>query len=69
MSGPGRRAGAARGARRGGVALLALLALLTCCARCAALPSNVILILADDQDVQLGGMVSEGGAIPEVTSH
>ncbi|XP_040026104.2 glucosamine (N-acetyl)-6-sulfatase (Sanfilippo disease IIID), b [Gasterosteus aculeatus] len=56
MSGPGRRAGAARGARRGGVALLALLALLTCCARCAALPSNVILILADDQDVQLGGM-------------
>ncbi|XP_034458701.1 glucosamine (N-acetyl)-6-sulfatase (Sanfilippo disease IIID), b isoform X1 [Hippoglossus hippoglossus] len=43
----------------GAATLLWLLpALLTCCVRCAesAKPSNVVLILADDQDVLLGGM-------------
>ncbi|XP_029941251.1 glucosamine (N-acetyl)-6-sulfatase (Sanfilippo disease IIID), b [Salarias fasciatus] len=35
--------------------LLALLAL-TCCARCDNKPSNIILIVADDQDQTLGGM-------------
>lgn len=53
MAGPTVRAGAA--------ALLALLTTqLTCCVRCAdtSKPSNMVLIVADDQDVVLGGMVS-----------
>ncbi|XP_019937835.1 glucosamine (N-acetyl)-6-sulfatase (Sanfilippo disease IIID), b isoform X1 [Paralichthys olivaceus] len=68
LRGMGVRSGAGTGAttprRRGtalpgAAALLWLLpALLTSCVRCAesAKPSNVVLILADDQDVQLGGM-------------
>ncbi|XP_026153954.1 glucosamine (N-acetyl)-6-sulfatase (Sanfilippo disease IIID), b [Mastacembelus armatus] len=55
----GLRSGAAAGRRRlrGHLALL-ISALLTWCVRCAesAKASNVVLILADDQDVQLGGM-------------
>lgn len=44
-------------------AVTLLSALLTCCVRCAAepsgaKPSNIVLIVADDQDVLLGGMVS-----------
>lgn len=51
----------ASGARRrhAAAAAVTLLALLTCCVRCAepsVKPSNIILILADDQDVYLGGM-------------
>uniref|UniRef100_A0A3Q3WD40 N-acetylglucosamine-6-sulfatase n=1 Tax=Mola mola TaxID=94237 RepID=A0A3Q3WD40_MOLML len=54
--------GAAGVRQRGHLAALMLLALLsallTHCIRCAepSKPSNIILILADDQDVQLGGM-------------
>ena len=53
--------GPSRARQRGHLAAVTLLALLlTCCVRCAAdrnKPSNIILILADDQDVLLGGMV------------
>lgn len=63
MAAPSRGTGAV-GLRRSGKpaaargALLALL--LTCCVRCAARakPSNIVLVLVDDQDVDLGGMVS-----------
>ncbi|XP_068609013.1 LOW QUALITY PROTEIN: glucosamine (N-acetyl)-6-sulfatase (Sanfilippo disease IIID), b [Brachionichthys hirsutus] len=61
MTGLGIRSGAT-GTRRGGPpAALTLLALLTCCARCAqpepsAKPSNILLIVVDDQDLVLGGM-------------
>ncbi|KAJ0057556.1 hypothetical protein NL108_009320 [Boleophthalmus pectinirostris] len=37
------------------VCLVLVTSLLTCCVRCDK-PSNVVLILADDQDVTLGGM-------------
>lgn len=61
------RAGATRSPQRGGghsaaLSLVTLLsALLTCGVRCAESekPSNIILVLVDDQDVQIGGMVSE----------
>lgn len=58
MEGPMRGA-PARGGLPSALALLAVL--LTCCVRCAgsARASNVVLVLVDDQDVQLGGMVSE----------
>ncbi|KAM9735039.1 LOW QUALITY PROTEIN: glucosamine (N-acetyl)-6-sulfatase (Sanfilippo disease IIID), b [Menidia menidia] len=55
----GPRGGAASfGLRAPVLALLAMHALLTCCVRCAdgAKPSNIVLVLADDQDVLLGGM-------------
>lgn len=59
MDGP-RRGAPARAGLPSALALLALLQL-TCCVRCAgsARASNVVLVLVDDQDVQLGGMVSE----------
>lgn len=58
------RAGATRSPQRGGghsaaLSLVTLLsALLTCGVRCAESdkPSNIILVLVDDQDVQIGGM-------------
>ncbi|XP_047425105.1 glucosamine (N-acetyl)-6-sulfatase (Sanfilippo disease IIID), b [Mugil cephalus] len=57
MSGPRTGAGATCGPRRARDAALTLLALLTCCVRCETLkPSNVVLIVADDQDLQLGGL-------------
>ncbi|XP_024155705.1 glucosamine (N-acetyl)-6-sulfatase (Sanfilippo disease IIID), b [Oryzias melastigma] len=56
MDGP-RRGAPARAGLPSALALLALLQL-TCCVRCAgsARASNVVLVLVDDQDVQLGGM-------------
>uniref|UniRef100_A0A3B3I1W4 Glucosamine (N-acetyl)-6-sulfatase (Sanfilippo disease IIID), b n=1 Tax=Oryzias latipes TaxID=8090 RepID=A0A3B3I1W4_ORYLA len=50
------RGAPARGGLPSALALLAVL--LTCCVRCAgsARASNVVLVLVDDQDVQLGGM-------------
>ncbi|KAA8579209.1 hypothetical protein FQN60_000031 [Etheostoma spectabile] len=64
MAGLRSGSGATRARQRGHRAALTLptrllLLLLTCCVRCsppAAKPSNVILILADDQDVLLGGL-------------
>uniref|UniRef100_A0A3Q0RXD5 N-acetylglucosamine-6-sulfatase n=1 Tax=Amphilophus citrinellus TaxID=61819 RepID=A0A3Q0RXD5_AMPCI len=64
MAGLRNRAGATISRQGGGghsaaFSLLVLLAaLLTCGVRCAesAKPSNVIVVLADDQDIQLGGM-------------
>lgn len=47
------------GERRAAVALL--FTLLTCCVKCAeprSKLSNIVLIVADDQDALLGGMVS-----------
>uniref|UniRef100_A0A3Q0S2S6 N-acetylglucosamine-6-sulfatase n=1 Tax=Amphilophus citrinellus TaxID=61819 RepID=A0A3Q0S2S6_AMPCI len=66
MAGLRNRAGATISRQGGGghsaaFSLLVLLAaLLTCGVRCAesAKPSNVIVVLADDQDIQLGGMVN-----------
>ncbi|XP_023194227.1 N-acetylglucosamine-6-sulfatase-like [Xiphophorus maculatus] len=62
MSG-GRGGGAAAPRRRSGgraaaAALTLLTALLTCCVRCAegVKPSNIVLVLVDDQDIVLGGM-------------
>lgn len=52
-------AGRRKGERLAAAALL--LTLLTCCVRCAEARgklSNIVLILADDQDALLGGMVS-----------
>uniref|UniRef100_A0A3Q1ID76 N-acetylglucosamine-6-sulfatase n=1 Tax=Anabas testudineus TaxID=64144 RepID=A0A3Q1ID76_ANATE len=51
-------AGRLRGHLSAATLLTLLSALLTCCVRCAhcAKPSNIVLIVADDQDVQLGGM-------------
>uniref|UniRef100_A0AAY4AZR7 N-acetylglucosamine-6-sulfatase n=1 Tax=Denticeps clupeoides TaxID=299321 RepID=A0AAY4AZR7_9TELE len=48
------------GRDRGAVAVALLLLLSGCLFRCAACarPSNVVVIVADDQDVQLGGLVS-----------
>ncbi|XP_034752897.1 glucosamine (N-acetyl)-6-sulfatase (Sanfilippo disease IIID), b [Etheostoma cragini] len=63
MAGLRSGSGATRAPQRGHRAALTLptlllLLLLTCCVRCssAANPSNIILILADDQDVLLGGL-------------
>lgn len=57
------RTGASPSRRRGASAAVAVLlaALLTCRVRCAeAKPknSNIVLIVTDDQDVLLGGLVS-----------
>ncbi|KAM9306329.1 glucosamine (N-acetyl)-6-sulfatase (Sanfilippo disease IIID), b [Pholidichthys leucotaenia] len=65
MAGLRSGSGTPTGRQRGGglpaaltLLLLLLWALLTCCLRCveSASPSNIVLILTDDQDVVLGGM-------------
>lgn len=57
------RTGASTSRRRGASAAVTLLlsALLTCRVRCAETStkaSNIVLIVTDDQDVLLGGLVS-----------